>query len=99
MDLDEFQWKMRLTNADVSRKTGAATTSISKIKLREHSPNLFLVTKLLYLSDGRIKPEELLGIKDLEELEEWKKATKKCSETDYKYKKYSRKNRKKIEKE
>lgn len=95
MDLDEFLWRERLTNAELSRKTGNAATGISKIKMRDYSPNLFMAIKLLHIAKGEITPEELLSHKDYEEFLVWKKDLRRQEEREEKNeaRKYKRKKR------
>jgi len=72
MDVDEFTWKTRVSQTELTRILGGQHNSLYKIKLREQSASMLLACKLIEISDGNIKPEDLLSVSDQQKLAEWR---------------------------
>ena len=72
MDVDEFIWKTRVSQTELTRILGGKHNSLYKIKLREQSASMLTACKLIDVSDGNIKPEDLLSVSDQKRLAEWR---------------------------
>jgi len=73
MELDEWLWKNRLTQKQVSLDTGIPMMTIGQIKRKMFVPNLITALKLQQYSDGAIKLTEMLPDKRRPEIDDYRK--------------------------
>lgn len=76
MDLDEYLWRNKITLDKCKKEVGLSQAALCSLKRRKTSPSLLSALKLVEFSKGKIKLEELLTDKHLEEYKNWQNARK-----------------------
>lgn len=73
MELDDWLWKNRITQKQVSLETGIPMMTIGQIKRKMFVPNLITAMKLQEYTNGEINLIEMLPDKRRPEIDDYKK--------------------------
>jgi DNA-binding XRE family transcriptional regulator len=83
MDLREFMFRKELTAVAMAELVGCNPQSFVSLKKRKTSPSLLNAMKIIELSEGEVKIDDLLSKKDLENYTEWKGGKKKPEKAEW----------------
>lgn len=77
MDIKEFLFKNNLQAKMITPLLPCTENGMSIWRRRQSSPKLLMSLKIMHLSGGQIKPEDLLSYEDAKEFKKWKDEIKK----------------------